>query len=390
MILILVFGCIGCAQSTAGTNRVHLFSMADLEKTNQLYRAHDHNAVIQVNNLLKQADSLLTQGPWSVTFDKKKTAPGNNPHDYLSQAPYWWPDSSKADGKPYIRKDGRRNPEIYELHDAAQMEKMASAVKKLALAYHFSKKATYAKKAGQLLKTWFIDPATAMNPNLNYAQYVPGVNEGRGIGIIETNRLLPIPDAVTLLQNGLDANLVNGLKDWFKAYTQWLLTSKNGKAEQKELNNHGTWFDVQVVVYTLFSGDEATARKEITDHTIPRIAKQFTADGRQPLELARTRAWDYSNMNLMAWYRLAFIAQQLNIDLYNKTVDGSKGIKTALEFLLPYAAGEQAWPYQEIGGYEYGNIRRMVHTARVVYPDLKLKAFDRKFPEGNDPLMFLF
>lgn len=353
---------------------------ADLIKLNSHYKAGDTAASRQVKALLWQADSLLTQGPWSVTYQKSRIAPSGDKHDYLSQAPYWWPDSTKANGKPYIRRDGQRNPEIYQLHDASQMEQMATAVKKLALANYFSPDKKYIIKAKDILKTWFLDPKTAMNPSLTYAQYVPGVNDGRGIGIIETVRLLPVPDAVTLLQPKLNRQVTEGVKRWFKSYTTWLITSKNGIDESKEKNNHGTWYDVQVVTYAKFYGDAGLSSRQLKEHTLARISGQFTPDGRQPLELARTRSWDYSNMNLLAWARLAFIAHQLNIGLWHYE-QGGKGIKNTIAYLLPYAAGDKAWPYQEIGNYDYNNLKRVIHMARQVYRDLDLKSFDAKFPE---------
>lgn len=35
-----------------------------------------------------------------------------------SVGPYWWPDPSKPDGLPYIRKDGHKNPERGKIGDS--------------------------------------------------------------------------------------------------------------------------------------------------------------------------------------------------------------------------------------------------------------------------------
>src|SRR6202165_907703 len=57
------------------------------------------------------ADRAMKAGPFSV-MDKGTVPPSGDKHDYMSQAPYFWPDPKKANGLPYVRRDGERNPEI--------------------------------------------------------------------------------------------------------------------------------------------------------------------------------------------------------------------------------------------------------------------------------------
>ena len=61
--------------------------------------------------LTEQADADLEKELVSVV-QKTRVAPSGDPHDYLSLAPYWWPDPKTADGLPYIRHagDGKVNP----------------------------------------------------------------------------------------------------------------------------------------------------------------------------------------------------------------------------------------------------------------------------------------
>ena len=131
---------------------------------------------------MRSADSAMHVGPFSV-MQKRTVPPTGDKHDYLSMAPYWWPDSTKSNGLPYIRRDGVMNPQTRIDHDGLRFGAMTDAVEALALGYWFTGNERYATRAAFLVRTWFIDPATRMNPNLRFAQAILGVTEGRGIGI---------------------------------------------------------------------------------------------------------------------------------------------------------------------------------------------------------------
>jgi len=134
---------------------------------------------------------------------------------------------------------------------------MADAVETLALAGFLSNEAQYSERAALIVKTWFIDPKTAMHPNLNFAQSIPGRVDGRGIGLIDTYGLVKLVDAVGLLetQNLLSSEDMTVLRQWFEDFSLWMLRSENGKEERRALNNHGVFYDVQLAVFAAFSGD---------------------------------------------------------------------------------------------------------------------------------------
>lgn len=363
------------------TNGLLLQNERQLVALKKQYQEGKAAVIKNVDSLLVDADRALSVGPYSVTLHKTKIAPSGDPHDYVSQAPYWWADPSKPDGKPYIRKDGERNPEIYLLHDDSQLNELCQSVKKLAFAYYFTNKEKYAQKASALLSVWFINADTKMAPDLNYAQYIPGINDGRGIGIIESRALTVIPDALAMMQDSKSVNvqLVSGVKAWFKAYLNWLLTSKNGKDEQGSKNNHGTFYDVQVVDFAVFTGDKKMAHDYILNQTISRMDIQFTDDGKQPLELERTKSWSYSNMNLDGWCRLAVLADRLNIDLWHTETKDGKGIKKCIEWLMPYLLKQKEWPYKQIELMGYNETLTICSFAADKYPGIDFQAVFNKY-----------
>jgi hypothetical protein len=305
-----------------------------------------------LEKLKHDADEAMTAGPFSVV-NKSQTPPSGDKHDYMSLAPYFWPDPTKPDGLPYIRRDGERNPEIRTITDHAQLSKMIDTVQTLSLAYYFTRDERYGARAVTLLRTFFLDPATRMNPNLQFAQAIKGVNTGRGIGIIETSRLVDVDDAIGLLQGSAawTHDDDSALRNWFDAYLTWLTTSQNGKDESGWKNNHGTHYDVQVTTYALFLGKRDMARQTISEVPTKRIAVQIEPDGRQPLELERTKAWSYSIMNLRGLLELCRLGRHVDVDLWNYQSPDGRSIRKALDFLRPFARGEKQWPYEQINGF---------------------------------------
>jgi hypothetical protein len=354
----------------AAAPRVFLLDGKQLAETKQKLAAGDATLRPALEQLKRDTSDAMKEGPWSVV-QKGVTSPSGDKHDYMSQAPYWWPDPAKADGLPYVRRDGERNPEIYKITDRTAMKRMSQVAQTLALAYYFTGDETYASRAGELLRTWFLAPQTRMNPHLEYAQGIPGINAGRGIGIIETGDLTNVVDAVGLLEGSkaLSGAERAAMREWFSAYLKWMLESANGKEEAAAKNNHGTHYDLQAATFALFTDQPNVARRILNEVPAKRIAVQVEPDGRQPLELDRTKAWSYSIMNARGLMQLARLGQHVNVDLWNARTEDGRSIRAALDFLLPYATGEKVWPHEQINGFRPEGAITLLRRAARVYPD---------------------
>ena len=239
-----------------------LLDPARLNSTKEAIAKHDPSLADAWAALSADADKALSVERFSVV-DKGVTPPSGSKHDYMSQAPYFWPDPSKPGGVPYIRKDGERNPEINKITDHRAIDGLVANTHTLALAYYFSGDERYASKGASLVRAFFLDPTTRMNPNLEYAQFIPGVNTGRGIGLIETRGFTRVVDAIGLIEGSKawTTDDDRAVKEWFSEFLRWMQDSKNGKDESAAKNNHGTYYDLQIVSYALFLGRQPLARE---------------------------------------------------------------------------------------------------------------------------------
>lgn len=339
--------------------------------------------------LLRDADKALTMTPLSV-MDKGVTPPSGDKHDYMSQAPYFWPDPTKPDGRPYIRKDGQRNPEISKIVDHENIFKLTNAVATLSVAYAITSRDDYATQAARLVRTWFLDPATRMNPHLNFGQGIPGINTGRGIGIIETRSLPELLDGVTLLHGSKAWTAADqaGLEAWMKQYVQWLVESPYGKDEGKNGNNHETWYEVQVTALALWTG-QADLAKRTLEHGRESLAKEIQPDGKMPRELERTNPWQYSAFNLEAFFSLAALGSRAGVDVVNYRTSDGRSLRQAVDFLAPFASGEQKWPYEQLSEFHPSALHAVLRRAAVAWHEPKYRELATKVGGGNERLDLL-
>ncbi|TDD98531.1 alginate lyase family protein [Flavobacterium cellulosilyticum] len=352
---------------------------AVLQRNRQLIIENDTEKKEALQSLLSKADKMLKARKLYSVMNKKQTPQSGDKHDYMSIGPYWWPDPTKPDGLPYIRKDGLRNPEYYEISDSQEMDRVEDDAETLALAYYFTKEDKYAQWASQVIKTWFLNSETRQNPNLNFGQSIPGINTGRGIGLIETRGLFRVIDAAILIQgsNNWSSEDHLALKKWFSDYLTWLTESPIGKDEADEHNNHGTHYSVQAISYAIFTDHPEIAVAEIETFK-NRLESQLKPDGSQPFELTRTKSWNYANMNLDGYFIAARLAENSQIDLWNYQTKEGKNIKSAVDWLLPYLKNEKKWEYEQIQNIGFGETVRILKIASKKYSNPEYDTLAKK------------
>lgn len=340
----------------------------DLQRAREVYRAGQDEVIGKaIAQVIARADKALSLEPPTV-ISKPPVDVTDDPHEYASLSPYWWPDPEKPDGRPYIRRDGEFNPER-DKFDLGRLETMSNAVRDLGMAYYFTGEEKYAEKAATMVRVWFIDPATKMNPSLKYAQFVPGYTKPRPSGIIEGLRFRRVIDGVAMIAGSShwSENDEQQLEAWFDALTNYLLTSEQGQAESAQANNHGTWSAVQIASYALYVGKDEMARELIEKSFKHFIASQLTSEGMQPEEAVRTLSFHYHRYNLLGLFDLAMLGDRVGLDLWRYQTEDGKSIRLALDYMTPFATQQQPWPHKQIRDIRYSDMIEIYRRAANVY-----------------------
>jgi len=303
-------------------------------------------AAIDRARILKAANTALKQEPITITGFRAKLSEGG-PQDFYSNGDYWWPNPNTTNGLPYVQRDGQSNPGNFIAHRQC-VNSLRDAVSALGAAYKVTGDDRYVAKAAELLRVFFVAAQTRMNPSLKYAQAIPGVSPGRGIGIIDTLHLAEVPLAVLAMEKSkaFPPEVFTGVKQWFRDYSEWMLTSKNGSDEANAGNNHAVAYWLQIACFAKLTGDDAKlaeCRKRFKEVF---IAKQMTNDGSFPQELRRTKPYAYSIFQLDNMASLCQVASTPEDDLWKFEMPDGRGIKQAMEFLYPFLADKSKWPRQ--------------------------------------------
>ena len=292
--------------------------------------------------VLADAGKYLLLKPATVTAARSPRSAGGR-NDFFSEGDYWWPDPKGAE-LPYVRRDGMTNPANFVEHRNVLM-RVSQEVPALAAASLLSKDRRYAAHAAAHLRAWFLDPATRMNPNLQYAQAIQGRSTGRGTGIIDTIHLVEVARAIPVVAKAgaLSKSEFATIQGWFASYLDWMTTSKNGIEERDTKNNHATCWVMQVAAFAELTGNQELMADCANRFKTLIVPDQIGTDGSQPLEMSRTKPYGYCLFNLDALTTLCQIVSKNGEDLWKfETADG-RGIRKAIEFLFPFIADKKQW-----------------------------------------------
>ncbi len=335
------------AAFAAATRRRAFAARNSLSDTTKSLITAREIANIDRARILHAANDYLSQPQITITAYSSPRSKGGK-HDYFSEGDYWWPDPKNPDG-PYIRRDGYSNPANFNDHREALI-RLSLHVPALTAAWLVTQDKRYAQHAALHLRAWFLDPATKMNPPLDYAQAIWGITPGRGTGVIDTLHLVEVSRAAQHLEKAqvFTAAEFAGVRDWFARYLDWMRTSKNGKEEEAAKNNHGTCWVAQAAAFAALTGNDdamALCRERFKNDLMP---DQLAPNGSFPLELARTKPYSYSLFDLDVAAIVCEIASTPGDspdDLWQFKLPNGNTYQKAVDFMFPFIQDKSKWPY---------------------------------------------
>ena len=389
----LLFCCLVSQISVCPQVMSRLYDMSQLQKNKNSVKQNDKEFQKVYQIMLSNADKALKYGPVSV-MDKKEIPPSGNKHDYMSLAPYHWPNPNTKDGLPYIRKDGQTNPEVKLYKDKEYLPELCSQIFNLSLASYYTDNNKYANHALRLIRVWFLDSMTKMNPNMNFSQAIKGENTGRGAGLIDGRHLIKVIEAIGFLNqvSMIPEKDIKMMQIWFSDYLIWMQTSKNGQEELNAPNNHGVWYDALRMSISLFTNQKELANKIVLNVQI-RLDSQMDENMQFPLEMARTTSLHYSLFVVEAFMKIAKMSEFTQSGLWNYSSKNGKSLKNAFNEIAPYLYQEKKWEGQQIKLFDFSEGLEVLNYGQLQYSCVKCKNYLNKYYttyESSLPMKILF
>ncbi len=308
-----------------------------------------------VRRLRAGADRYMTLGPWTVTAVRPKNIE-LDPHDYYSEATYFWPDADHPGG-PYIRRDGHPYTGRF-MDNKNALNSMSEAVFALGTAAFLLDNPAYAARAARVVKAFFVDPKTRMNPQFEYSQAIPGTDTGRPEGVLDGRVLISAIQGMEFLAatGAWDAKDQAAIHQWFEDYLHWLTHSKTAEDEKNSGNNHASWYAAQLAAVANFAGDNAAQQSAFAFYRDNILPNQIKRDGSAPREEARTRSLSYSAFNLEAYAMLCRIAQAQSVDLWSLQAKNGASISSVIDYLAPYLNDPKKWNKEQVGDFQSAGV----------------------------------
>ena len=286
--------------------------------------------------------------PLSV-IDKPESLPGTQARSYVNAVPHWQSlagSESALDRSALLAGHGPACGDVAQHYDRARLQLMIDCVCALALDGHLNGNGDSLEHAHRLVRTWFIDPATAMIPDGAYAR-LSAVDPSRNVldAAIDFRDLYPLLDAITLLSRSgrFSSAESQQLDEWFDAFLTWLADDSGSFLRDHSGSPACTWYHLLMLAIAAFRGRKNVAA-QVFDNLPGLLDRQFRPDGSPRSSSADAPLRHEHLFNLQAWANLSVLCNALGRDLLAFTDSNGIGLQRvfahAARHLPPGPAGE--------------------------------------------------
>jgi hypothetical protein len=367
----------------------------------------------------EQADWVYTQQqnqPIHTPVNKVSMPPSGDKHDYMSIIQYAYACTDSCDpatdcsfwnfgyghiridmtvlgcdtatGLPWYIHDGYFNPAANDEanSDHSALKGLMSKVYDLSLSNFFLGNAEHGALASKLLYAWFVDKETLMNPNMKYANTIPGRSPASPAIIQMTTYGAKFFESIRLLEftGALDPAFSATFRAWVMEWVRWATDSSAPLLEWPHGdyisdNNHGMYYDVFMVAAATYAQDSALATQICKDAVASRLEIQLGADGTLPHEDLRSDGERYHLFTSTAIMELARLCGVHGVNLYTPLADG-RSIQQTIDFVVPVLTGAKRWPYDQKEGHvtnPVGFIFRMANAVQEQSWQAKADAYQQ-------------
>lgn len=258
--------------------------------------------------------------PLSVN-DKPAGIPGTPDLSYVNAVPHWQSlagSESALDRTSLLAQPGPAGGDVAQHYDRARLQLMLDCVCVLALDGRINGNRESITHAHRLVRTWFLDPATAMIPDGAYAR-LSGVDPGRNVldAATDFRDFYPLFDALTLLaaEGAFSLAEQQQLGEWFDAFLGWLAADSTVFLRQHSASSACTWYHLLMLALAAYRGRRNVAA-QVFDNLPGLLARQFRPDG-SPRSAASDSPLQHEHLfNLQAWANLVLLCSALGRDLF--------------------------------------------------------------------------
>ena len=202
-------------------------------------------------------------------------------------------------------------------HNQEDFRSLVQNCTMLTLASYFSDDNSYADHAVSIIKEWFLDQNTKVNPSKVFTEATHR--------LLKTTYVYTLFDSLRLLRKKgrFSEDEWHGLQRWFTQVMEAMDQSARAWRLGYTSKDHiGLYYDIQYSSIAAFINNSTQMYKTIQD-SIARLYEHVAPDGTLHNEITKKSCESNQIFALAGWQTMDRMASKLGIDLWNQAIDDS-------------------------------------------------------------------